>query len=197
MGAAVSYSAVRQVLQQTESDPIMVDSQEAGSCGEDEPKIVLHRVLRHLLQQVDQSQASSDTMHVAEEYLDLMQDILLKSGRQPLKRGQEGALLSTSASSSTSPPATQGEHVVKFMRRQPELCEWRRGCYEQEDTDMTSMMDTERPWRKRPRVEATSSTRLLAPKPTPHAESAETPEEEEAPVDSVGGGETLAPDGDR
>ena len=33
------------------------------------------------------------------------------------------------------------------------------------DTDMTSMMHTDRPWRKRPRTEATSFTGILTPRP--------------------------------
>ena len=121
MGAAISYSAVRQELQQVESDPITVDSQETRVCGAHEHRNVLHQMLRHLLLQADQSQTTTDTMYVAEEYLDLLQDILLKRGKLPLKRRQEAeAAPAGTSSSGAPPPSTQGEHVVKFMRRQTE-----------------------------------------------------------------------------
>ena len=78
LGAAVSHSATEQGLRQLESDPIMVDSQETGKCEEDEPRRVLHQILRHLLQQADPVHVTNGIIFVGEEYLDLMQDILPK-----------------------------------------------------------------------------------------------------------------------
>ena len=62
VGAAVSYSAFRQVLQQVGSDPIMVDSQDGGMCEGDERRKVLHQILRHLLLQADSAQATNDSL---------------------------------------------------------------------------------------------------------------------------------------
>ena len=81
MGAAVSYSAVQRVLRQVENDPILIDSQEGGVCEENEPLRVLHQILRHVLQQAETAHITNDIIFVGEEYLDLMQDILVKNDR--------------------------------------------------------------------------------------------------------------------
>ena len=58
-----------------------------------------------------------------------------------------------------------------------------------EDTDMTSMMHTDRPWRKKTRTDATSSTHVLKLRPlTPAVNTSHEVAEEED--DSIGGGET-------
>ena len=83
----------------------------------------------------------------------------------------------------------EGRRDVGGGRAPQRLEHGRNGEDPDEGTDFTCMMHTGRPWRKRPRVE-TTSTRVLAPRrPTTSCASNDSPAEE-AEEDDVGGGET-------
>ena len=70
VGATIGYRAGRQVLLLLQQDPIMIDSR---------AERIIRQVLHHILSAATPQEISHDTITIAQEYLELLQDMLQKT----------------------------------------------------------------------------------------------------------------------
>ena len=101
VGAIVGRRALQRTFQLLQ-EPIVIDSQE-GKGSEDVPTKVIAQILHHVLVNVP---PADDAVVIPDEHL-------LKRPRPPLKRK-----IQAPATTPSGERSVQGEHVIKFMRRQ-------------------------------------------------------------------------------
>ena len=111
VGAVVGRAAAQRIFQLLQ-EPILIDSQD-GEVMEDVPTKVLAQILHHIL--ANQPARGEDELAIPDEHLELLQDFLEKT-RPPIKRKPQ-----TPPATPTEGRSSQGEHVIKFMRRQADF----------------------------------------------------------------------------
>ena len=107
-GAVVGRQALQRIFQLLK-EPVVIDSQDG-----DRQEDVFTRVIAQILHRVLASAppGTDDALVITDERLELLQDLLEKP-RPPLKRK-----VNTPPTTPGGDKSIQGEHVIKFMRRQ-------------------------------------------------------------------------------
>ena len=110
-GAVVGRQAVQEILRLLQ-EPVLIDSQEGECQGKDVPVKIIAQILHRILRTSTPNYDTTDALNIAEEHLELLQDLLHRP-RHPIKR--------RAPRTTTTPRGEQSkqvDHVIKFMRRQ-------------------------------------------------------------------------------